>query len=131
MENNMITLLILLNICHWAADYTHLSTKWMLDAKRIGSPLMPILSHACVHGMLMFFPLFFMLGSTWLVPILVWFQIGTHFGIDVLKGKLNVWFPTVSNPANKSHWYIFGLDQLCHQLVIITMVQIANTFYTI
>ena len=127
----MITLLILLNICHWLADYSHLSTSWMLNAKRFGTPWLPILGHACVHGILMFFPLCFMLGDTWLVTILVWFQIITHFIIDVMKGKLNVWLPTVSNPANKSHWYIFGADQLCHQIVIITMVQISNMFYTL
>ncbi len=124
----MIILLILLNICHWLADYTHLSTKWMLDAKRLGTPLLPILAHACVHGILMFFPLLFFIGSCWFVVVLVWYQIITHFIIDVLKGKLNVWFPNVSSPMNKSHWYIFGADQLCHQLVIISMAYVANLF---
>ncbi len=47
-----VTLLILLFLCHFLADYTHLSTKWMLDAKRIGKPLWPILCHAGNHDVL-------------------------------------------------------------------------------
>lgn len=130
----MIILLIALNICHWLADYTHLSTKWMLDAKRTGTPLYPIFCHACMHGILMFFVL---IGTLFfkeeksisdlpydilLVVKLTIFQVTTHFLIDLLKGKLNVWFPNVSNPINKSHWYIFGADQLAHQIIIILMV---------
>ncbi|MEO6902401.1 MAG: hypothetical protein ABI315_04515 [Bacteroidia bacterium] len=50
--NNSI-LLISLFFCHFLADFTHLSTNWMLSAKRLGKPLFPILSHAAVHAALM------------------------------------------------------------------------------
>ncbi len=52
--NKMQTyILIGLFICHFLADYTHLSTNWMLNAKRLGKPLHPILIHAMVHTLLM------------------------------------------------------------------------------
>lgn len=115
----MIKILLILNLCHWAADYTHLSTKWMLDAKKNGTPLIPIAVHALVHGGLMFSALSG-LGVANAI-ILSIFQIITHFGIDVLKGKMNVWFPSLTSPANVYHWWVFGADQYLHQAVIILM----------
>ena len=49
--------LLTLFTCHFLADYTHLSTSWMLDAKRLGKPLYPIFQHALVHAILMFLSL--------------------------------------------------------------------------
>lgn len=119
-------LLISLLFCHWLADYTHLSTRWMLDAKRIGSPLAPIFAHAFVHSALMLFAI--LLFGIYKAPIAcaILLQLTSHFTIDILKGKCNVWFPVVSNPANKSHWYIFGLDQFLHAVVIIAMTYIVK-----
>lgn len=119
-------LLISLFFCHFLADYTHLSTAWMLNAKRFGKPLSPILAHACMHGILMFFPLILCLGICWWVVALVWFQIVTHFVIDVWKGRMNGWFPSLVSPANKWHWVVFGADQFLHALVIILMVHFAS-----
>lgn len=129
----MTLLLILLNICHWIADYTWLSTPWMLNAKRKGTPLFPIFCHACVHATLMGAVLQFYLHGEWLrwrfdtVDALSFTQLFTHFSIDVLKGRMNVWFPKVSHPANVIHWTVFGADQLLHQLVIIFMAYYAAT----
>jgi len=121
----MIVLLILLNICHWLADYSHLSTNKMLAAKKTGKPLMPIFQHAYMHATLMTCVLLFYTDAR--TAVLLWsFQLVTHFTIDVLKGKCNVWFPSVANPADKAHWYIFGFDQLLHQIVIIIMVSIVT-----
>lgn len=50
----IVQVLIALNFCHFLGDYTHLSTNWMLTAKRLGKPLFPILVHAFVHSILMF-----------------------------------------------------------------------------
>jgi len=105
-------------ICHFLADYTHLSTSWMLNAKRLGKPLFPIFTHALVHASLM--TLFLSFFTKYLF-ILFLFQLITHFLIDTLKGKMNVWFPSLNSPANKWHWIIFGFDQLLHSLVIISM----------
>lgn len=113
-------LLISLFICHWAADYTHLSQPHMLAAKKFGKPLLPILQHALLHGLLMLA----VMGLFTDGDILIWlflFQVITHFIIDTLKGRMNVWFPKLQNPANPYHWYVFGFDQLLHTTVIILM----------
>lgn len=115
------TILIGLFICHWLADYTHLSTAEMLGAKRLGTPLFPIFKHALMHTLLMFaFLGFANLGSEKLV-LLSTFQLVTHFLIDTWKGRMNGWFPALQSPANKWHWIVFGFDQLLHALVIIAM----------
>ena len=118
-------ILIGLFICHWLADYTHLSTNWMLSAKRLGKPLYPILAHAAVHSLLMGIALTIMGYGNILqfdiVDKLIIFQLLTHFAIDVWKGRMNGWFPAIHSPANKWHWVVFGLDQLLQAIVIILM----------
>jgi hypothetical protein len=120
----MITILIILLIIHWAADYTHLSRPYMLAAKKTGSPLMPILHHSFIHAgfMMSAIIIYQHVTNTFTIDIILLcfiIELITHFFIDVLKGKLNVWFPSLANPANPFHWYVFGLDQLLHFLVII------------
>jgi len=112
-------ILIGLFICHWLADYTHLSTAWMLNAKRFGRPSFPILVHASVHTLLM--SLVLLCLGVQNILVLASFQLLTHFLIDTLKGKMNLWFPALQSPANKWHWVVFGFDQLLHALVIIAM----------
>lgn len=118
-------LLISLFFCHFLADYTHLSMTFMLDAKRLGKPLAPILAHAAIHMILMGIALAFFINvwtDTQKWAQLMMFQLITHFLIDVWKGKMNGWFPALQSPANKWHWVIFGFDQFLHALVIILMV---------
>ena len=120
----MITTLIVLNFLHWAADYTHLSTNWMLSAKRLGKPIFPILVHACVHATLMGIAILVLHGGS-LALQLALFQLVTHFLIDLWKGRMNGWFPKLQSPANKFHWVVFGADQYLHQLVLIAMAYFA------
>lgn len=123
-------ILIGLFICHFLADYTHLSTSWMLSAKRLGKPLFPIFCHATIHSVLMGFFLQFYVKSNdsfnEKLFILIAFQLGTHFLIDVWKGRMNGWFPALQSPANKWHWIIFGFDQFLHAVVIIIMSYLAT-----
>ncbi len=114
----MILTLIVLNICHWMGDYTHLSTSWMLSAKRFGKPYFPILVHALVHSLL-FFLAIWVLHDFEKALLAASIQLPTHFLIDVMKGKLNVWFPKLQEITNKYHWWVFGIDQMLHHLVII------------
>lgn len=120
----MVLSLVLLNICHWIADYTWLSTPWMLAAKRIGRPLLPIFCHAFIHAILMGVVLIIL--STENIIFLFLIQVISHFIIDIFKGKINVWFPRVSSPTNVIHWTVFGGDQFLHQLVIIFMAHYAT-----
>lgn len=114
-------ILIGLFICHFLADYTHLSTDWVLKAKRLGKPLFPIFIHAATHALLMSLVLGWFIGITNDWACLVLFQWISHFLIDVWKGRMSGWFPSLQSPANKWHWVVFGLDQLLHALVIIGM----------
>ena len=129
----VLILAALLCVCHFLADYCKPFVKSdMLSAKRIGSPLEPIWVHAMMHFYLMVIAIGgFMfvynptnMDATGRAMVALFLQMLSHFGIDVLKGKMNVWFPKVSNPANPSHWVIFGLDQLLHHIVILVMVAI-------
>jgi len=115
----MVTTLLLLNVCHWAGDFTHLSTNWMLDAKRFGKPFLPIFIHAGVHATLFFICITLLHGlDAGLLAAAI--QLPTHFAIDVWKGRMNGWFKNLQDPTNKYHWWLFGFDQWLHQLVIIT-----------
>lgn len=115
-----ILLLLMLNVCHWAADYTHLSRPWMLAAKRLGTPIGPIAAHAFVHAVLMSLVCCLFAGIDGVIIALT-MQFPTHWGIDILKGRLNGWFHSLQSPTNVYHWYVFGLDQLAHQVVIIAI----------
>jgi hypothetical protein len=121
MDITMLIALIVLSVCHWAADFTHLSTDWMLNAKRHGKPLYPIFIHALVHALLFF-------ATVWILYDLDkaifagGFQLITHFMIDLLKGKISFWFRKLEDPNNKYHWWVFGADQFMHHLVIVLTI---------
>lgn len=114
-----IILLLLLGLAHWAGDFTHMSTKWMLDAKAKGLQLLPILAHAYVHSFLVFVAVVAPGYGWWIGLLAAFVQLVTHFFIDLLKGRMNVWFPKLADPANKFHWYVFGGDQYLHFIVIV------------
>ena len=121
-------LFLTLFFCHFLADYTHLSTKWMLDAKRLGRPLYPIFVHAFIHASLMLVVMAIGFGmGGWMLGGLFALQLISHFLIDVWKGRMNGWFPALQSPANKWHWVIFGLDQYLHAAVIVWMVYYATS----
>lgn len=121
----MILALILFNICHWLGDYTHLSSPEMLKAKAVGRPLMPIFNHAVVHGLLMAFACGCIKNNT--IVYWVWgIQTISHFIIDALKGRCNVWFPKLKDTSKYPYWCVFGLDQFAHQLVIISLAYMVS-----
>lgn len=117
--NMQTEILIYLFICHFLADFTHLQNNFMLDAKRFGKPIVPIFLHASVHSLLMTICLL-LFGIEGLILVMACFiQLISHFAIDLWKGRMNVWIPTLQNPTNKWHWVVFGFDQLLHSFVII------------
>ena len=117
----MIKFLLTLFFCHFLADFTHLSNKWMLNAKKLGSPYLPIIAHAAIHSGLMSLSLIFFGVEFYKIAIVFVLQLITHFGIDLLKGKMNYWFPKLQDPANKWRWIVFGFDQYLHSIVIILL----------
>lgn len=117
-------LFVLLLLAHYLADFTHLSMPYMLRAKAIGYPWFPIFQHATIHALLMCVLVWWSAGISMAV-VAYGIILTTHFAIDVLKGKLNVWFPKLKNPSNPFHWYIFGADQMLHILVIFLVYNIS------
>lgn len=121
MNSTTLFVFIALNVCHWLADFTHLSTDWMLNAKKYGKPLYPIFVHALVHALLFFVVVWFFYDKDKAIFAGV-FQLCTHFMIDLVKGKINFFFRRLEDPTNKYHWWLFGADQLMHHLVIILTI---------
>ncbi len=115
-------LAILLNICHFFGDFTPLSTPWMLEAKKTGRPLIPILAHALIHAILHFFIVIFWTMDFNIAICVFTIQLLTHWVIDILKGRMNVWcsISLVNDPIK--FWALFGVDQLLHQSIIILEV---------
>jgi hypothetical protein len=114
-------LLIALFACHYLGDYTQLSRPYMLTAKRFGAPLYPIFDHAGVHALLMFGAMLVYGVAVNVACCLALVQLFSHFLIDFFKGRLNVWYPSLTDAAPPAHWYVFGADQLAHCLVILLM----------
>ena len=98
----------------------------MLDAKRLGKPIEPIFIHALIHTILIQIVLVCFVKDWLLIIELMVFQLFTHWIIDILKGRMNGWFPNLQSPANKFHWYVFGFDQLLHQIVLIVIAYLAT-----
>lgn len=121
----MTLLRILLILCHFIADFTPLSMPHMLKAKAKGAPIWPIIQHGFIHAFLMQWVLFMFLPVRE-ATLLAFLQWVTHTGIDILKGRINVWHPPASNPANKIHWMIFGADQFLHLMVIEGMIYLSQ-----
>lgn len=122
-------LLIALFTCHWLADFTWLSRPFMLKAKSSGTPLWPIFIHAFIHACFMGLVLFCFLtppDTQMMWTKLFLFQLFSHFFIDILKGKMNVWFPSLRDNTKYPHWVVFGFDQLLHAIVIIFMTHFAT-----
>ena len=116
-------LFILLIICHIAADYTHLQSDWMLAGKK-NRKLLPIFAHSGVHAGLMLIPLLM-----WTHPLtalaLGALQFGSHFGIDFSKSFLVEKFPILNDETKKWKWYVHGLDQLAHILIVFLIYTMA------
>ena len=113
-------LFLLFLLCHFIGDFSHCSLVMfpsVLKAKGIGKPFLPIALHAGVHGLCVFLAVLLFFGP-WLALLAALLEWFTHTGIDVLKGRLNVWIPSL-DPRNIWHWWAFGLDQMAHMLVLV------------
>jgi hypothetical protein len=126
MSKQTIYLIFSLQIAPLIGDFSPLSTKWMLEAKLKGKPLLPILCHALVHASLMFVPIHiftnYSMKALDKADLMILFQLISHFTIDVWKGRMGVWFPSLSINTNAEFWYLFGFDQFLHQCVILIMI---------
>jgi hypothetical protein len=124
MHNETLWLLASLFTCHWLADYTPLSTPSMLKAKATGTPWFPIMMHGTTHGVLMGLTVLVFTQDLFLSVFVLTLQGLTHWAIDTVKGRCNVWFPAVKDTTKYFHWVVFGLDQLLHAVVILFIVKL-------
>jgi hypothetical protein len=127
MDNSFLYLIVLL-IMHYFADWTHLSTSKMLEAKKVGKPLSPIFLHSLVHAILFSIVTLFFYNISAGITIFFIILI-SHFIIDFSKGILANKYPITSDIKSKIFWYILGLDQLLHQLFIIISAYICYYFF--
>lgn len=115
-----VGLLACLFLAHYLGDFTPLSTGRMLEAKAVGGPASLIASHAAVHAALVGLVVAAATSlNAALVGSAVAIEFGTHFGIDLARGRLGGRFPNLRDPANRKFWWILGIDQLAHGLVLI------------
>lgn len=114
----MITLLIILLVCHFVGDFTHCSRPWMLAAKKMGRPVGPIAAHALVHAVLMCAACLALVGIEAAIMALI-IQFLTHLVIDVAKGRTSAALPVLADPTSYWFWWLFGFDQLLHSLVVV------------
>jgi hypothetical protein len=129
-----ITLVVLL-FAHWLADFTAISTPWMLRAKRVGWPIHPIFCHAFMHAFLSFWvtALAYRCVIGWgdpmplpeharvAIALCAVFILLTHWGIDILKGAVAFYFPVTQDNTRTLYWAIFGMDQMLHIVVLIVV----------
>ncbi len=120
MTGDALWLLGALFLAHYLGDFTPLLTARMLEAKAQGSPLKPIAGHAAVHSVLVGVAVAVLAAPAWSLLLAVCgIEFGTHFVIDATRGRLARVFPILRDPEQGVYWYVFGLDQLAHMLVLL------------
>ena len=107
-------------VAHFVGDYTPLASARMQDAKSSGKPIGPIAAHALIHALLAASAVAVVAHPGWTtVVIAAAIVLGTHFGIDLLRGRLGATHPDLSDPGKQAFWTALGFDQLLHGLVLI------------
>ncbi len=128
MSSEAILLLSLLLVAHTLGDFTPLATRGMREAKAGIGPAWPIALHAVVHGILV-------LGAVAVVRPFSWrllagaaaIEYATHLLIDFAKMRLVVRYRILQNPAGGPFWYLFGVDQLSHALVLLGIAALVTS----
>lgn len=107
-------------VAHYVGDFSPLATAGMQRAKANGGPLLVIAGHAGVHGVLVALvaTIFAAPGGRFVFAAALIVFV-THFALDAAKARLGRRFPLLNAPQNKEFWYVLGLDQLGHALVLV------------
>ena len=123
MTDQALTLLVVLLAAHYLGDFTHLLTPRMLEAKATGRSLSWIAGHAGVHALLVGAAVALIVRpDAELLLAAVAVQLATHFLIDTGRAKLCVRFPSCGTTSHDAYWYLLGLDQMLHALVLVSIV---------
>ena len=95
----------------------------MLNAKRYCKPIAPVAAHGMVNGALYGIVTLLIVGIEAAVIVFA-IEAVTHTFIDVMKGRINQWFPVVEDNKKTIYWIVMGADQLLHQIVLIFIVSL-------
>ena len=118
----IILLIVALNFAHFLGDYTPLN-KWFIKAKQYGTPVWLVAGHGVINGSLYGITIWLLIDFKMaLLGFII--ETASHTIIDVLKGRVNKWFPIVEDNANQIHWIVMGLDQFLHQMVLVFIVSL-------
>ena len=113
-------LLACLFVAHYLGDFTPLSTGRMLEAKAAGGPISLIASHAGVHAILLGVVVTAATGfEARLIGAVVAIEFLTHLAIDLARGRLGARVPKIRDSSNRAFWWVLGLDQLAHAIVLL------------
>lgn len=113
----LLVILVSLLVKHFAADYL-LQTKYMLRKANKKGWLLPLLTHAAVHGTLTCLVLLPLVGSKAFMFALM--DLVIHFGVDLWKSRTNRY-----HAFDKRFWIAHGLDQLAHELTYLMIAFLA------
>lgn len=113
-------LLVALLVAHDLGDFTPLATERMREAKARGRPAWLIGMHAAIHGVLVGVALMIVIRpSVTVLALAVGFELVTHFVIDLSKARLGVRIPPLGDMHTNPFWWVMGVDQLLHGLVLV------------
>jgi len=107
----LILILLLFLLKHFVADFV-LQPGWMAKGKAgmLGWHI-PLTLHAAIHALLTYALILFLAPAYWWLAIL---DFGVHFAID--RGKALASLRWNANPTQSIYWWLFGADQMLHQL---------------
>lgn len=112
---------------HFLGDFSPLSTRRMIAAKESGASIGWILAHASVHAVLVALAVTALaFPGVGLLAIVVVLELGTHFAIDLFRARLGVRRPRLADPSRRGFWFVLGLDQLAHGLVLVAVALIVG-----
>lgn len=127
MTGGYTALMAVLLACHCAGDFSPLSTARMLEAKRSATGHGWILAHAGVHAILVAVAVAVLAGpGLSIIAAAFVLELGTHFVIDAVRARIGVRSPRYADPDSRSFWYLFGVDQLAHGLVLVVIAGLAS-----
>jgi hypothetical protein len=99
------------SVKHFLADFV-LQTKWIaLGKDRRDAWLQPLGAHVAIHAGLALLIILVVAPRLWWLALV---DFAVHFAIDRGKSILGRWGQW--GPQDAPYWWLFGFDQLLHQL---------------
>ncbi|NIN71298.1 MAG: DUF3307 domain-containing protein [Gemmatimonadetes bacterium] len=122
MTSQALGLLCGFLVAHYLGDFSPLATPRMHEAKADGGPLSVIAAHALVHALLV--AIVVILFSAPVSPAAATAAgvvFVTHFALDLTRSRLGSRFAALKDPGQNVFWYLLGLDQLAHLLILVAL----------